>query len=167
MILQWNLTIMTTSYDTSLSSWAHPGGRGPPGWALEDRDTDRMGNYLSSVCVNHFTKWKTGNRLYYKGGRYWQVLLYDSHVSSQHAHGGQKCIAFLANDLHIQCSCRIFYYSLLDSSRLKFWDIVSHLEYIWNTKIRNVYRDTLNQLFVENLTGTMFVWTTCIFPYNS
>ena len=75
-LLQWSLSIVTTSYHTSLSSWAHPGGTGPPGWALEDIEGDRMRNDLSSVCINHFTKWKTGNRLHYEGGRYWQVLLY-------------------------------------------------------------------------------------------
>ena len=30
----------------SLSSKAHPGGPGPPGWALEDRGSDRMRGYL-------------------------------------------------------------------------------------------------------------------------
>ena len=74
--IQWNLSITTTSYDTSLSSRTHPGGPRPPGWALEYRESYRMGNYVSSVCINHFTKWKTGNRLHNKGGRYYQVLLY-------------------------------------------------------------------------------------------
>ena len=76
LIIQWNLSIMTTSCDTSLSPRAHPGGPGPPGWALEDRESDKMVNYLSPVCINHFTKWTTGNQLHYKGGRYWQVILY-------------------------------------------------------------------------------------------
>ena len=75
-MIQWNLSITTTSYDTSLSSRAHPGGPGPPEWSLKDRESDKMGNYSSSVCINHFTKWTTGNRLHYKGGRYWQVPLY-------------------------------------------------------------------------------------------
>ena len=36
--IQWNLSITTSSYDTSLSSKTHPGDIGPPGWALEDRE---------------------------------------------------------------------------------------------------------------------------------
>ena len=87
IFIHWNLSITATSYDTSLSSRAHPGGSGPPGWALEDRESDRMRNYLSSVCINHVTQWATDNRLHYKGGRYWQVILYDH--SDTHSHGSQ------------------------------------------------------------------------------
>ena len=34
-----------------------------------------MGNYSFSFCINHLTKWTTGNGLHYEGGRYWQVPL--------------------------------------------------------------------------------------------
>ena len=47
--IQWKLSIRTTSYDTSLSSRAHPGGRRPPGWAPEDREGDRTRSYVSSL----------------------------------------------------------------------------------------------------------------------
>ena len=36
-MLQWNLSITTTSWDTSLSSGAHLGVQGPPRWAPEGR----------------------------------------------------------------------------------------------------------------------------------
>ena len=72
--VKWNLSITTTSYNTSLSSRAHSGGPGSPGWALEDREREWGTTY--PVCINHFTKWKSSNRLHYKGGRYWQILLY-------------------------------------------------------------------------------------------
>ena len=36
--LQWNLSITTTQWDTSLPSGAHLGGQGPPRWAPEGRN---------------------------------------------------------------------------------------------------------------------------------
>ena len=111
-----NLSITTTSYDPSLSCRAHPGGTGPPRWALEDRESDKIGNYLSSICVNHFTKWKTGNRLHYKGGRYWQVLLYICPISAADISFNLiKCLTVRScniprRDLHLDRTdcCKIF-----------------------------------------------------------
>ena len=37
-ILQWNLSVTTTQWDTSLPSGAHLGGQGPPRWAPEGRN---------------------------------------------------------------------------------------------------------------------------------
>ena len=81
---------------------------GPPGWAPEDRESDKTGNYLSSIWINHFTKLKTGNRLHYKGGRYWQVLLYFAFVECCQNHvwiygrGLRKSIipAWIRNYIH-------------------------------------------------------------------
>ena len=36
-LIQWNLSITTTSWDTSLPSGAHLAGQGPPRWASESR----------------------------------------------------------------------------------------------------------------------------------
>ena len=36
--VQWNLSITTTDWDTSLPSGAHLGGQGPPRWAPEGRN---------------------------------------------------------------------------------------------------------------------------------
>ena len=38
LFLQWNLSITTTYWDTSLPSGAHLGGQGPPRWATEGRN---------------------------------------------------------------------------------------------------------------------------------
>ena len=38
MHIQWNLSITTTWWDTSLPSGAHLGGQGPPRWAPEGRN---------------------------------------------------------------------------------------------------------------------------------
>ena len=57
------------------------------------RQSHRMAIYLSSFCANHFTKWQTGNQLYYKGGRYWQVLLYHSYCKQVYPHI-KVCFAF-------------------------------------------------------------------------
>ena len=115
-LIQLNLSITTTSYDPSLSSRAHPGGTGPPGWGLEDRESDKIGNYLSSICINRFTKWKTGNRLHYKGGRYWQVLLYVYPISAADIsfnlikHLTVRSHNVSRRDLHLDStdSCKIF-----------------------------------------------------------
>ena len=37
-IIQWNLSITTTQWDTSLPSGPHRGGQGPPRWAPEGRN---------------------------------------------------------------------------------------------------------------------------------